>query len=225
MEITATGLCNLQSAFSRFVSTSKNKGKYDNNTSSARFRSRYDDLQRLIATLPAQDRSFLTNGLVAYYPLNGDASDASGNGNDGVVHGAVPAPDRFGVVGGCFGFDGNGQYISASADRLPTTTRTISLWFKANRADNRPGFLGYGGSFCGDSFFFGLNFVGIEAYWIATHCDVYPWLPHTRMPRSTPGIIGLSSSMKQARGFMWIVTWLLRVRESLSRTSQAPSWV
>ena len=28
-------------------------------------------------------QSFLTNGLVAYYPFNGNANDASGNGNNG----------------------------------------------------------------------------------------------------------------------------------------------
>lgn len=134
----------------------------------------------------AHAQSFLTNGLVAHYRLNGNASDASGNGNDGVVQGAVPATDRFGVSGGCFSFDGNGQYISAPADNLPVINRTISLWFKANRSDNRPGFLGYGGSSCGDSFFFGLNFKGIEEYWVSTHCDVYSLtVPYTNPPVSS----------------------------------------
>ena len=30
----------------------------------------------------------LNNGLVAYYPFNGNANDESGNGNDGIVNGA-----------------------------------------------------------------------------------------------------------------------------------------
>lgn len=128
-------------------------------------------------------QSFVTNGLVAYYPLDGNANDASGNGNNGVVYGAVPATDRFGANGGCFSFDGSGQYISAAADKLPTTNRTISLWFKANRADNSPGFLGYGGSYCGDSFFFGLYHWGVEAYVVSTHCDAYTLVaPYTNAP-------------------------------------------
>lgn len=127
----------------------------------------------LVLGIDAQAQSFLTNGLVAYYPLDGDATDASGNGNDGVVYGATPATDRFGVSGSCFSFDGTGQYISASADKLPTTNRTVSLWFKVNQVESRPGFFGYGGSYCGDSFFFGLNQWGIESYTISTHCDVY----------------------------------------------------
>src|SRR5438067_1518452 len=35
----------------------------------------------LTAVLPLKAQNQLTNGLVAYYPFNGDANDASGNGN------------------------------------------------------------------------------------------------------------------------------------------------
>src|SRR5271165_2960825 len=35
-----------------------------------------------------QGQSFLTNGLVAYYPFTGNANDASGNGNNGTLNGA-----------------------------------------------------------------------------------------------------------------------------------------
>lgn len=38
-----------------------------------------------------QAQSFLTNGLVAYYPFNGNANDATGNGNNGVMHGMSAA--------------------------------------------------------------------------------------------------------------------------------------
>ena len=38
----------------------------------------------------------LNNGLVAYYPFNGNANDASGNGNNGTVNGATLTTDRFG---------------------------------------------------------------------------------------------------------------------------------
>jgi hypothetical protein len=31
----------------------------------------------------------LNDGLVAYYPFDGDANDESGNGNHGTVHGAT----------------------------------------------------------------------------------------------------------------------------------------
>jgi len=35
------------------------------------------------------DDSWLTNGLVAYYPFDGDFKDYSGNGNDATNHGAL----------------------------------------------------------------------------------------------------------------------------------------
>ena len=70
-----------------------------------------------------------TSGLEAYYPLDGDASDASGNGLDGTVVGATPAADRFGTPGAAFSFDGT-AYITTpfvpiyqQGDGL-----SISLW-------------------------------------------------------------------------------------------------
>ncbi len=46
----------------------------------------------------AQQPAFLTDGLVAYYPFNGNADDGSGNLNHGVVP-IQPTIDRFGSMG------------------------------------------------------------------------------------------------------------------------------
>ncbi len=48
----------------------------------------------------------LDNGLVAYYPFNGNANDESGNGNDEKVNGATLATDRSGESGKAYSFDG-----------------------------------------------------------------------------------------------------------------------
>ena len=41
----------------------------------------------------------INEGLVAYYPFDGDANDASGNGNDGNLHGGVTfGPGRTGLA-------------------------------------------------------------------------------------------------------------------------------
>ena len=37
-----------------------------------------------------------TDGLVAYYPFNGNANDASGNGNNGTVSGAILTANKDG---------------------------------------------------------------------------------------------------------------------------------
>ena len=50
----------------------------------------------------------LTDGLVAYYKLDGDATDVSGNGNDGTIHGATVTT---GKINQCYNFDGSNDYI------------------------------------------------------------------------------------------------------------------
>jgi hypothetical protein len=45
-----------------------------------------------------------TNGLVGWWPFNGNANDESGN--DGTLNGAVPAADRDGSSTSAFSFNG-----------------------------------------------------------------------------------------------------------------------
>ena len=50
-------------------------------------------------------------GLVGYWPFDGNASDLSGNGNLGTVHGATLGTDRNGQGGKAFTFDGTTDYV------------------------------------------------------------------------------------------------------------------
>ncbi|HMO34195.1 MAG TPA: LamG domain-containing protein [Lacibacter sp.] len=120
--------------------------------------------------------------LVAHYPFNGNANDASGNGRNPVLisSGATLTTDRFGQPDRAYAFDGTSGYIKYAADGLPTGDRTISLWFNVPAVDNRPGFLGYGGDGnCGSAFFMGLNLLGDASYHLQGHCRVneaqYPY--------------------------------------------------
>ncbi|MEI6752622.1 MAG: LamG-like jellyroll fold domain-containing protein [Paludibacter sp.] len=75
----------------------------------------------------------LTTGLVAYYPFNGNANDASGNGNNGTVNGARLTTDRFGNVGKAYNFDGVSNYIKVpNSNSIDITTNQISMcaWVK-----------------------------------------------------------------------------------------------
>ena len=57
--------------------------------------------------LQTQAQPILTNGLVAYFPFNGNAQDASGNSNNGVVMGgATFGTDRFGNINSCLSVPG-----------------------------------------------------------------------------------------------------------------------
>jgi len=73
----------------------------------------------------------LNNGLVAYYPFNGNANDESDNGNDGTVNGATLAEDRFGKADSAYSFDGD-DHISTPLLRSPLSNLTITVWFKYN---------------------------------------------------------------------------------------------
>lgn len=80
----------------------------------------------------AFSQSFLTNGLVAYYPFNGNANDASGNGNNGTVYGATLTTDRFGNSNSAYYFDGSSAYITVPlSNTVFSGDFTASLWFNA----------------------------------------------------------------------------------------------
>jgi parallel beta-helix repeat protein len=79
----------------------------------------------------------VVEGVVAYYPFNGNASDESGNGNDGTVEGATLTADRFGNPDSAYSFDGNNDYVSrpfdATSGLFPNEDPfTISAWFKTS---------------------------------------------------------------------------------------------
>ena len=80
-------------------------------------------------TLCGHAQSILPNGLVGYYPFDGDAKDASGNGNDGIPTAVTPAPDRFGMAGGSYQFNGSNSVITvASLASTNLTEITVSAW-------------------------------------------------------------------------------------------------
>jgi hypothetical protein len=52
-------------------------------------------------------REMIYEGLIAYYPFNGNANDESFNLNHGIVHDATLCPDRFGNLNSAYHFDGH----------------------------------------------------------------------------------------------------------------------
>ena len=82
----------------------------------------------------AQLPSYLpADGLVAWYPFNGNANDESGNGNNGQLqNGAALTTDRLGIENSASFFDGIDDHISLpgqfnNGQTLPEFT--ISIWF------------------------------------------------------------------------------------------------
>ncbi len=76
-----------------------------------------------------------TEGLVAYYPFNGNANDESGNGNDGVNTGAVLTIDRHGNSDSAFYFSGSScsTRIDANVDMSSVlSSMSVSMWVNRN---------------------------------------------------------------------------------------------
>jgi hypothetical protein len=77
---------------------------------------------------PAAD---LINGLVAYYPMNGNALDASGNGCNGASNSVTVTTNRLGEAGQAFAFDGTSSAIiipDAVPLRLGTGDFSLAVW-------------------------------------------------------------------------------------------------
>ena len=75
----------------------------------------------------------ITDGLVAYYPFNGNAMDESGHGINGAVSGAVLTTDRNGEEQSAYLFDGVDDYIElTNSEDLHFVNQdfSISVWYK-----------------------------------------------------------------------------------------------
>ena len=73
-----------------------------------------------------------TNGLVGWWPFNGNANDESGNGNNGTINGALLTTDRNGNANKAYSFDGVNDEIFTS--RSSSTDFSISAWYLINQS-------------------------------------------------------------------------------------------
>jgi hypothetical protein len=116
----------------------------------------------------AYSQSFLTNGLIAYYPFNGNANDESGNTNNGSVLGATLTTDRLGETNSAFLFDGVASAITvldSTPLRLSGTDYTICAWvFETQRnSDYQDCIISKRGSGNGDGWFLSIRGIRVSA--------------------------------------------------------------
>jgi hypothetical protein len=77
------------------------------------------------------------DGLVAYYPFNGNANDESGTGNHGTGFGASLTEDRFGNSNSAYLFDGTDDYIEIPDDvSLRPEHITLAVWVYPEELDS-----------------------------------------------------------------------------------------
>ena len=76
----------------------------------------------------------VTEGLVAFFPFNGNANDESGNNLHGTPSGAVLTEDRHGNANSAYYFDGINDLIEApNSSVLESQIYSLSLWFNAEK--------------------------------------------------------------------------------------------
>ena len=81
-----------------------------------------------------------TNGLVGWWPFDGNANDISGNGNNGLVYGSTLTTDRNLNTNSAYSFNGS-SYISVANSALLSSLiseGTISLWTVSNFGGGSP---------------------------------------------------------------------------------------
>jgi len=101
-------------------------------------------MQKIISTLflcflfTVSNAQVITDGLIGYWPFNGDAVDESSNSNDGKVTGATLVNDRFGNSKSAYFFDGDSDYVDCGNHKsLFVSTNTTNFWFKYNQDTNQ----------------------------------------------------------------------------------------
>ena len=92
----------------------------------------------LAMPFPAGAFSGMEDGLVAYYPFDGNAQDASGYGNDGISYGPTLTEDREGKANSAYLFDGINDYVQVPYDASLDINHaiTISAWVLMEDAGN-----------------------------------------------------------------------------------------
>jgi hypothetical protein len=121
-----------------------------------------------------------TGGLVAFYPLHGNAEDQSGHNRHGVLHGPTPTTDRRGTANGALLFDGSKTYIQIPDGLFSPSTAgfTLSAWVLTTNTMTR-GTAIYIGTRMGESllmvnkgnFLFDTKFVDGRWYAAQAHAD------------------------------------------------------
>jgi len=122
-----------------------------------------------------------TGSLVYYFPFDGDATDKSGNGHDGDVHGATLVADRNGQADSAYSFS-DGTWIQAAGDALPigNDSRTLTAWVNLQDDHGQWGIISWGTGDC-TGLMWGLGYQGSATFWGG--CN--DWQSGTYIPTDT----------------------------------------
>lgn len=106
----------------------------------ANCQSEWSTIRNFTTSLPVE-------GLVAWYPFNGNANDESGNNNHGVISGSTLTSDRYGALNMAYYFDGVNDFINVINPTILNFANdisfTVSFFYKPETVvSNSSGFNG-----------------------------------------------------------------------------------
>lgn len=138
-----------------------------------------------------QQSAIPTDGLVAYYPFNGNANDESGNGNNGTIGNATLTSDRKEKPNSAYSFNGSNSYIQAT-NVISGNNFSINVWINTTNSSSRQDFISGGGYSSTYAAYICFTLNGVA------HFD-FPWVPagvgHTSVCTGKWIFIALNVSM------------------------------
>ncbi len=142
-----------------------------------------------------------TDGLVAWYPFNGNAMNELNTENEFNVNGPVNVSDRFGIPSNAYYFDGIDDEIIASNPGVSGSEISLSFWYQSAQVDYSAYLIAFGGPA------WGTYFEVMNNHWSTqTPGPCYgPRLVRRRNPcqswnRVDAGLIGLASLRSYSSG-------------------------
>jgi len=119
--------------------------------------------------------------LLAWWHMNGNLNDSSGNNNNGTNSGASLTTDRFGNANSAYSFNGSNSYVSiASATPTNTANFTITAWIYPTSLNQASGGGGVGGTIINadndgnsDGYDLGIRNTGKIWWWPAGSEDLF----------------------------------------------------
>ena len=133
--------------------------------------------------------SSLLGGLVAWYPLNGNANDATSNGNNGSINYATSVVGQNGQSNGAYSFNGSSSYIDSNTKLSSLiSAMTISAW--VNPSSTQVQYANIWGNH-------GNNQLGVYMEQNSTNVNQYAWGYGTGSSWSTTGTFNLTAGSWQ----------------------------
>jgi hypothetical protein len=117
----------------------------------------YTNAPSVLVAAPPSPKPPFSDGLIGYYPFNGNAQDLSGNAYDGTVVGARLAPDRLGTPDSAYRFFGSSDHIVIPVDFKNSQKVTISTWIEFHTQTKGKAIFNKMGAFHGINFGYRLD--------------------------------------------------------------------